>query len=75
MDTIWWVVEECCCCRRKEKKRIKRKDSEKINRKALKLLEQWKVDQYANNRFLHNIPQERIDRQLQIILRELNNTL
>jgi hypothetical protein len=40
-------------------------DNEHIDSEELinNLLEQWKVGQYATNRYLHNIPQARINKK------------
>jgi len=36
-------------------------------------LEEWKIQMYSNNRYLNNIPTERIIKQKNIIIEELKN--
>ncbi len=48
-------------------------DHDDINEKALILLNKWKVKTYADNRFLHKIPQNRIHQQFDTILKTLKN--
>lgn len=73
MENISWFWNTCCCCTNYILKKRKKKflTPEQIRAKALIMLEEWKVDQYANNRFLYKIPQEQIRKQLDIYIKDL----
>ena len=55
------------CCKYGKKKNIS------IKNKAIQMLNDWKVDTYANNRFLHKIPEERSRKQYKLFLKELED--
>ena len=71
-EWIKWINETCCCCGyqiRKKKKKIL--TEEQIKEKALEMLAKWKVDMYANNRFLYKIPEKQISDQYALFVRDL----
>ena len=35
------------------------------------MLQKWKIDMYANNRFLYKIPQKQINDQLDLFIKEV----
>jgi len=68
----------CCKYGKKHKltnEEIKNKEikNKEIKNKATQMLNDWKVDTYANNRFLHKIPEERSRRQYRLFLKELED--
>ena len=73
MEWISWVWNNCCCCTgyNLEKRKKIFLTTEEIRKKALVMLEAWKVDQYANNRFLYKIPQEQSKKQLDLFIEKL----
>ncbi len=56
------------CC--KYAKKHKLTNEKTIKNKAIQMLNDWKVDTYANNRFLHKITEERLRKQYKLFLKE-----
>ncbi len=60
--TMWFIdmIKNCCYNPRRNKK-------DEVD----KLLNEWIVETYANNKYLHKIPPSRITHQRQIIMSQI----
>ena len=69
-DILLWPLQILDCCKYSKKKR-KYITNEQIRDRALMLLNEWKVETSANNKFLYKIPEER--EQYILYLNEVSN--
>ena len=65
-----YLFNSIYCCKYGKKHKL---TNEEIKNKATQMLNDWKVDTYANNRFLHKIPEERSRKQYKLFLKELED--
>lgn len=63
-------INYLCCCRYSKKKR-KLLTDEEIEDRAKEMLNDWQVTTYANNKFLHKIPEERRREQYNLFIKEI----
>ena len=71
-----WFWENCCCCYSYYGYQLKKREKifltdEQIKFKALQMLYDWKIETYANNRFLYKIPIEKEREQLDLFIKKL----
>ena len=67
IEWIKWINENCCCYGYQIKKKKKKIfTEEQIRKKALEMLNKWKVDMYDNNDLLYKIPEKQINEQYEL---------